>query len=274
MASLLEVELAPGELPCDAGAESFVYKVTPQAALKLHVLRPRTTSLFVPAVLFFFPGGWRHGKVVNFLPHAQAMVEEGWLAILADYRVRDRHGTEPRDSVEDALDCFVWLRENATRLGYDPHHLVVAGGSSGGHLAACVGLFESSNGKLVPRVKEAPAALVLFNPVLDVEAFVAARRDKLTVSDARAISPLAQVHAAFPATLIMHGSADQSVPAEKSEEFARKAKALGLEVAVLIYPGKEHGFYNPQKDTEGFALSLRDMKNFLGEKVSRLRPDA
>lgn len=266
LSAQLIAELPHSELPPEVEAETYLYKSVEHTDLKLHVLRPRGVSGSSPAILFFFPGGWRHGKLVNFLPHAQAMVEEGWVAILADYRVGDRHGTEPKHAVEDALDCYAWLRGHSARLGLALDNLVVAGGSSGGHLAACVGLFEFQDGRMFYRTHDAPAALVLFNPVLDVAAFAASRGDKLTISDPVSISPMAQLHAPLPPTLIMHGTADRSVPVERTEEFARRARALGLDVTVIVYPEKVHGFYNPQKDPEGFEVSVRDMKKFLRQR--------
>lgn len=258
--------LVAEDLPPEAGAESYVYKKTPQADMELYVLKPKDAAGPRPAILFFFPGGWRLGKVRNFLPQAEAMVKDGWIAILADYRVADRHKTEPRDAVEDALDAYAWLRQNAGMLGIEPSKVVVAGGSSGGHLAACVGLFELQNGKLTPRTEDFPVALVLFNPVLDVVKYAGDRPGKIIVSDPPAISPMHQLNKGLPATLILHGTADTTVPVEKTEEFARKAKEFGCDVTVIKYPGKVHGFYGPQKDEEGFALSLRDMKDFLGQK--------
>lgn len=249
------------------GAESFVYKTTPQGELSLHVLKPTDPGKAKPGILFFFPGGWTVGKVRTFLPQAESMVKDGWVAILADYRVAKRHHTGPKDAVEDAIDCYAWLRRNAASLDLDPSRLVVAGGSSGGHLAACVGLFELRDGKLEPRSTDRPAALVLFNPVLDVVKYSGDRPGKLAVDDPAAISPLHQLHQNLPPILLMHGTADKTVPVAKAEEFATKAKEMGLAITLITYPDKVHGFFNTEKDEDGHVRSLRDMKAFLARTL-------
>lgn len=250
----------------DAGAETFLYRKTPQADLNLYLLKPKDISGPRPAILFFFPGGWRVGKVQTFLPQAEAMRKDGWIAILADYRVAKRHNTEPKDAVEDAVACYEWVLQNAGKLGIDPARFVVAGGSSGGHLAACVGLFELKEGRLVPRTERPPSALVLFNPVLDVVKYGGDRTEKIVISDPQSISPVHQLNKGLPATLVLHGTADKIVPVEVAERFAQEAKKMGLDVTLVTYPEKVHGFYNAEKDAEGHAAALRDMKAFLGQK--------
>lgn len=250
----------------EAGAETFLYRKTPQTDLNLFVLKPKDAPGRRPAILFFFPGGWRVGKVQTFLPQAEAMRKAGWVAILADYRVAKRHQTEPRDAVEDAIACYEWVLQNAAKLGIDPAKFVVAGGSSGGHLAACVGLFESKDSRLVPRTERPPSALVLFNPVLDVVKYGGDRTEKILISDPQSISPVHQLHKGLPPTLVLHGTADKVVPVEVAERFTQEAKKLGLDVTLLTYPEKVHGFYNAEKDEDGHTSSLRDMRSFLEQK--------
>jgi acetyl esterase/lipase len=51
--------------------------------------------------------------------------------------VKSRQGVTPAACVEDAKSAERWLRQNAARLGLDPNRIVAAGGSAGGHIAAC-----------------------------------------------------------------------------------------------------------------------------------------
>ena len=54
--------------------------------------------------------------------------------------MKSRHGVTPKECVEDAKSAVRWLRQNAAKLGIDPNRIVAAGGSAGGHIAACTGL--------------------------------------------------------------------------------------------------------------------------------------
>src|SRR5205823_3485066 len=90
-----------------------------------------------PVIVFFFGGGWTQGKVEQFEPQAAYLAGRGLVAARADYRVNSRHGVTPDACVEDAKSAVRWLRLNAAMLGIDPERVVAAGGSAGGHIAAC-----------------------------------------------------------------------------------------------------------------------------------------
>ncbi len=68
-------------------------------------------------------------------------------------------GASPVDATADAEATYTWLRVHAGELGMDPKRIVLAGASSGGQLAAVTAVTAHPDA--------APAALVLFNPVLD-----------------------------------------------------------------------------------------------------------
>ncbi|GAB3290010.1 alpha/beta hydrolase [Parahaliea aestuarii] len=144
--------------------DQYVYKTTPAGALRLDILRPDRPSPERGAILFLFGGGWITGQREQFLPQAQYFAQQGWLSVLVDYRVANRHGSTPLDSLEDARDAWDWLQSRSEMLNIDPRQVVLAGGSSGGHLAACLA---SGCGT---RLASPPSALILYNPVLDLVA--------------------------------------------------------------------------------------------------------
>jgi len=89
------------------------------------------------------------------------------VAARADYRVKSRHGVSPKECVEDAKSAIRWVRQNAAKLGADPNRIVAAGGSAGGHIAACTALTPGLDAEGEDtKVSSLPNALVLFNPVL------------------------------------------------------------------------------------------------------------
>lgn len=149
--------------------KSFVYKKTKQADLEVIVHFPAdwNESDKRPAVMFFFGGGWTNGKVEQFEPQAIHLANRGLVAARADYRVKSRHDVTPKECVEDAKSAVRWLRANAAKLGVDPNRIVAAGGSAGGHIAACTALTPGLDAKDEDaKISSQPNALVLFNPVL------------------------------------------------------------------------------------------------------------
>ena len=120
-----------------------------------------------PAIVFFFGGGWTSGKLEQFEPQASHLARRGMVAARADYRVKSRHGVTPKECVEDAKSAVRWMRANAAKLGVDPDRIVAAGGSAGGHIAACTAFSPGLDAEGEDaNVSSKPNALVLFNPVL------------------------------------------------------------------------------------------------------------
>ncbi|MBC8041189.1 MAG: alpha/beta hydrolase [Opitutaceae bacterium] len=246
-----------------------------EAELRMHLYLPagevRTPR---PAVVFFFGGGWTGGTAEHFAPQARHLASLGMVTACADYRVASRHGTTPFDAVRDAKEAIRWMRANATRLGVDPDKIVAAGGSAGGHLAACTAMiagFEDAvpvEGGERQAISSAPNALVLFNPVLDTTG-KGFGRDKVTPARETEISPCHHVHAGLPPTLVMHGEADTVAPFENAERFARDMRAAGNRVHLVAYPKKQHGFFNRRENADGvvddadFLATLRETEMFL-----------
>jgi acetyl esterase/lipase len=90
------------------GAVAHVYKRTGGAELRLHVFSPPRAApdKRLPAIVFFFGGGWQQGLVTQFVPQARHLAARGMVAMVADYRVFTRHGTTPFESVADAKSAI------------------------------------------------------------------------------------------------------------------------------------------------------------------------
>ena len=148
----------------------LTFKTIGEVKLTLHVFRPSgwETSGARPAIVLFYGGGWLGGDIFQFYPHAQYLASRGMVAMVAEYRVENIHGTSPQECVMDGKSAIRWIRVHADELGIDPSRLVAGGGSAGGHVAAAAatvsGFNESGEDTSVSCV---PDALVLFNPVFD-----------------------------------------------------------------------------------------------------------
>ena len=225
--------------------KSFLYKKTKQAELELVVHYPPswTAADKRPAIVFFFGGGWTNGKISQFEPQAEYLAGRGMVAVRADYRVKSRHGVSPPDCVEDAKSAIRWVRQHAAELGIDPERIVAAGGSAGGHLAACTSLcegLEAAGGD--PGISSRPSALVLFNPVLDMTTPQLAARVGNDEKLARQISPTLHLTKETPPTLLFYGTDDRLLA--QGEEFLAKSKQLGHRAELFTAEGVGHGFFN------------------------------
>lgn len=257
LAALLFIALSlpasgQGYPPTIAGATVRTYKTVKDVELKAWILVPdgHQATDSRPAMVFFFGGGWVSGSPAQFERQAQALRSRGMVAVLADYRVLNRHNTKPASAVEDAKSAIRWVRRHAGELGVDPNRIGAAGGSAGGHLAATTATlpsFDASGEDL--SVSSVPNALVLFNPVVIV-APVEGRFSLQEGLRARMAAPLVDLspyhhlRAGLPPTLIMHGANDELVPVATVVAYCERAVELGNACEAVTYDGAGHGFFN------------------------------
>jgi len=226
--------------------KSFIYKKTKRADLEIIIHFPpawKDTDKR-PAIVFFFGGGWEQGTIKQFEPQATLLASRGMVAARADYRVKSRHGVTPKECVEDAKSAIRWMRQNAVTLGVDPDRIVAAGGSAGGHIAACTALTPGLDAEGEDtKVSSEPNALVLFNPVLRFDG-IPQLMERIGNGEAlgKAISPTLHLKKDSPPTLILFGTADRLSP--MGEEFMKKSKELGHRAEMFTADGQPHGFFN------------------------------
>jgi len=254
-----------GHPPVIEGTKSETYRKVGDTELKVWIFEPAQKSAKpLPAIVFFFGGGWSGGSPTQFEPHSRHLASRGMIAIVADYRVKTRQDAKPADCVSDAKACVRWVRANAARLGIDPERIAVGGGSAGGHLAAAVatlpGLDTAKDDKSVSCL---PNALVLFNPAtvlapfpgLDLKGFGAGLSKEKFGCEPTEISPLHHVKKGTPPTIIFHGKSDTTVPYSTVEKFAEVMKAAGNRCELVGYEGQPHGFFNKSKYAETLAAA-------------------
>jgi acetyl esterase/lipase len=254
-----------GHPPVIEGTKSETYRKVGDTDLKVWIFEPAQKSAKpLPAIVFFFGGGWSGGSPTQFEPHSRHLASRGMIAIVADYRVKTRQDAKPADCVSDAKACVRWVRANAARLGIDPERIAVGGGSAGGHLAASTatlpGLDTAKDDKSVSCL---PNALVLFNPAtvlapfpgLDLKGFGAGLSKEKFGCEPTEISPLHHVKKGTPPTIIFHGKSDTTVPYSTVEKFAEVMKAAGNRCELVGYEGQPHGFFNKSKYAETLAAA-------------------
>jgi acetyl esterase/lipase len=225
----------------------LIYKTIGDVALCAHIFtppEPATTPR--PAIVFFFGGGWVGGTPAQFFPHCRHLASRGMVAVSAEYRVRNTHGTTPSECVTDGKSAVRWLREHAGELGVDPSQVAAAGGSAGGHVAACTALVPGLDEPFEDlAISSVPDALLLFNPVVDATFAPLAERFGGRGAE---LSPRHHVRPGCPPALIFHGVDDQTVPYAQVVDFCKAMQASGNACEVIGFAGKGHGFFNYGRD--------------------------
>jgi acetyl esterase len=252
--------------------ETLIYKKLGGIELTLHVFKPKNHKLTNkrPAIVFFFGGGWMGGRQTQFYQQAKSFAAHGLVAMSADYRVIRKHKTTPFECVKDGKSAVRWIRQHAAELGVDPERIVAAGGSAGGHVAACTGVIQGyeEEGEDA-NISSQPDAMILYNPVIDTteEGYGVKKvgQDKKTE-----ISPCHHVRKGIPPTLIFHGTADRTVPYENVVRFTKLMNDAGNSCSLVPFERRKHGFFNgsffrPKNDDKDFNTTMAKSIDFLKE---------
>lgn len=245
---------------------TFVYKTVDGISLEMTMYKPQVSSTVkLPAIVFFFGGGWVGGDPGQFQFQAEYLASRGMVAFCPDYRTKSRHSTTPFESVKDAKSAIRYLKIHGEELGIDINKIVASGGSAGGHLAVCTAVIDNVNEVSDDlSVSSIPMALVLFNPVVDTGK-KGYGQEKLAGREFE-LSPVHHITPNVPVTLIMHGKADTTVPYENVHRFNYLMKQQGNKCTLVGYKKQVHGFFNYSKSPKYFKKTLKETESFLEEQ--------
>ncbi|MEM7311548.1 MAG: alpha-L-fucosidase [Planctomycetota bacterium] len=259
-----ETVLAQASANTPAPSDVIVYKSIGDLQLKLHVFHPakHRQSDKRPAIVFFFGGGWNGGSIKQFYPQCSHLAARGMVAVCADYRVKSRHKTTPKECVADGKSAVRWIRSHAGELGVDPKRIAAGGGSAGGHVAAATALVKGFDDPSDDTSIDCrPNALVLFNPVVDngPDGFGYDR-----VKDYwKSISPLHNIQQGAPPTLFLLGTKDKLIPVSMAKGYVKDMQAAGARCDLRLYEGSQHGFFNQGRKNSRYRETMSDVDKFL-----------
>jgi acetyl esterase/lipase len=210
----------------------------------------------LPLVVFIHGGGWAEGNK-NF-PLALALVEKGYVVASLNYRLTGE-AIFPAQ-LDDCKAAIRWLRGNAGNYSIDPNRIGVWGLSAGGHLAALLGTTgdraNGAEGAYTPYSSKVQAVCDWYGPSdfstprKNLNGYALEIASKFLGGDfdhlGKEASPVTYVSSQTCPFLIVHGENDHIVPVAQAQELYDKLKAVDVDVSLLIIPGEDHGFRNPQ----------------------------
>ncbi len=247
------------------GATAHVYKSIDGVDLRLHVFTPaHRTSDKLPAVVFFFGGGWMWGNITDSAPQAKYLSGRGMIAILADYRVYCRNKADVTGEMADAKSAIRWVRSHASELGIDPDRIVASGGSSGGHLALSTAAFDNFDDPTENRaIGSRPNALLLFFPCVDLTTDDERQYSSAALgSHGRDVSPLYRIAKGLPPMIILQGTADPLYASV--DKYCADVKTFGNSCEFVKYEGAPHGFFRPAaNEGKWYRAALLETDRFL-----------
>jgi len=208
-------------------------------AHKVAIYRPQGMEGPLPVVVFLHGGGWHSGDPDDYGFVARGLVPEGFVIVLAGYRLRPE-GIYPA-MLEDSAAAFAWARANVARHGGDPGRMYLAGHSAGAYNAAMLALDPRWLAAEGIATTEVAGVIGLAGPY-DFYPF-----DKESSQAAfghwprpRETQPIAYARADAPPMLLLHGEQDTVVRPRNSRALAAALAQQGARVEARYYPGMDH----------------------------------
>lgn len=249
--SLLCLVLGAGMVAAAAGQTDIEYGNIAGESLRLDASVPAGPGLF-PAVILVHGGGWHEGDKSGgpakgyMVPMHEPLARAGFAWFSINYRLAPKHHYPA--CIEDVETAIRWVKAHAAEYHLDPRRIALAGESAGGHLVAlaAVRATEATRvaavipfygrhdlvGAALPGEKLSSSLALLFDsPVLDAA----------TEARLREASPLNLVRPGLPPFLLVHGTADATVPYEQSVALADRLRIAGVPCELIAIQGGVHG---------------------------------
>lgn len=273
--------LAPNAMAQKINAyKDLPYATVDGKALRLDLYMPQGVPS-PPLVVWVHGGAWTSGDKDSVPP---VFVQAGIATASVDFR----QSTDAKfpAQVHDIKAAIRFLRASASQYGYRTDRIAISGSSSGGHLAALVGVtngvaaLEGKEGDHLDQSSAVQAILDYYGPTnfmtilaqstphgLSVRVPALARliggRPEAVPELARLASPVQHVGPGDPPLFMLHGDQDPQVPINQSHELQGAYQRAGLPVTFYVVHGAEHGgpeFFEPEPLKQAIAFLQKTLK--------------
>jgi dipeptidyl aminopeptidase/acylaminoacyl peptidase len=221
-----------------------------------------------PPLITFSHGGPTSNSPAVFDLSVQYWTSRGIAVLDVNYGGSTGYGRRYRERLKgswgivDVADCAAGAVAMGEAGLADPQRLAIAGGSAGGYttLRALTATDVFTAGISLYGVGD------LEGLATDTHKFESRYLDGLVGPYPEAIetyhdrSPVYHVDQLSAPILLLQGADDKVVPPNQAEAMAEAARAKGLPVALIIFPGEGHGF----RRAENIKSSIEAQLSFLG----------
>ncbi|CAE7410420.1 lytT [Symbiodinium microadriaticum] len=246
-----------------------------------------------PVLLFIHGGAWISGSKLSvnnnrFNQVFNELRNQGYFIVSPDYTLA-KNGQSPFPAcITDTFEAVQWIRNHAEEYGWDLDRFGVMGESAGGHLALMASYAEpsvfgvdfdhlkpkfvidvygptqmdslyhaSTTDSINALIQRLPASLA---EQLDLARLLIGFDPKSYPKEAEELfnkySPVNYIDSLAPPTLIVHGEADQVVPASQSKLLAQELDSVGVFRKEHYITGANHAF---QGATDQQKVEMQDL---------------
>lgn len=271
------------EVPDDVTFQTDIAYRAGDPAWKLDLAMPKQArDTPRPALVFVHGGGWRGGDKRGgiWTTYPIHFAQRGYVCISINYRLSQKAAFPA--CVEDCKCAVRWLRAHAKKYNVDPDRIGAFGNSAGAHLVSMLGL-TSKNPKLAGDgpYQDYSSAIQAVVPAATPADFTVwgktglGAKGRLLAGDesglekrAREASPVTYASKDAPPFLIVHGTADRTVPVDQGKRLAKALEDAGAkQVTLKIFDGAGHGVFRQKQE-----VTLPLMESFFDRHLKKTKP--
>jgi dipeptidyl aminopeptidase/acylaminoacyl peptidase len=236
------------ERPTPPGGQRIAYGTHPQQFGELRI--PDDNGPF-PLGIAIHGGFWRPTYGLEHMTHlCEALAEAGFATWNVEYRRITENDGDWKNTVADVLQGVRFARQLPVEIDWD--HVILFGFSAGGQLALTAAAadlgFRLKHAISLGGVSDMRLAreMKLGNSVVD---------EFLNGTDPHEACPRERIPMETP-VLLIHGTADETVPIAVAESYLAKAEAAGMDCELIrIQDGDHFSAIEPRLVTPLLAIS-------------------
>ena len=245
--------------------------------LKMDIYYPKSVSGLVPAVLFIHGGAWQMGDKTDIID-IPPLLARGYIIASINYRLAPQYRFPAQ--IEDAKCAVRFLRAHAKTLQLDIGHIGIIGISAGGHVAALLGVTDSSagfdgTGGWMDQSSNVQAVVYMAG-VTDLNLFSTEPtrnvlqdlfgKQNFNSENLTWASPLTYINRNAAPFYILHGEKDDIVPIEQSQILYNRLLSNGVPVTMEIVKNADHSFgpVGGQMSPDWYEITIR-ISNFFDQ---------
>lgn len=237
------------------------YGKTGKESLRLDASVPDGAGPF-PVAIIVYGGGWSTGdkqRDITTLFEPLTKAQFTWFSI--NYRLAPTNRWPA--CFEDVQTAVRWVKRNAADYKGDPRRIALMGYSAGGHLACQAAVLATPDTRVQAVVGIAPPT----DLVADTERrgglskSLKALLNRESVDDSvktllRELSPVNHITPGLPPFLLIHGTADKTVPCEQSLVFQAKLKEHGVACNLITISNAPHSIVAWETIDPGYKAEM------------------
>ncbi|MFF2092963.1 prolyl oligopeptidase family serine peptidase [Paenibacillus sp. NPDC058174] len=223
-----------------------------EEALALDLYEPvQKGNTACPLIVFIHGGGFNSGDKRDAKAISEQWASRGYVVASVNYRLRANLQSDQEGTIADALadieDAINWLSQNQKTYRFDTRTTAIGGDSAGGLLAVD---FANQHGTTPQDAVQLFAVIDLYGP-----------------------ASITSIHEKFPATIIIHGTSDMTVPYNQSLLLSERLSKAGIYQQLITLEGGGHNYQDSKYWDQVVQSTVSFLHNALPASKHALLPE-